>query len=80
MKKAVGFLMLAGCMALLAGCDGSGQTQNYQFFKDNPDQAKAVIGECRLNGTRGMDSKRNAICEAAVAAEKSNKYDETHPI
>lgn len=78
MKKSVGFVMLACCAAWLAACDSSGQPQNYQFFKDNPDQARAVIGECRLNGTRGMDPKRNAVCEAAVAADKSNKYDETH--
>ncbi|RXZ38290.1 hypothetical protein D9O50_01715 [Oxalobacteraceae bacterium CAVE-383] len=65
-------------MVLIGGCDSSDKPQNYQFFKDNPDQAKAVIGECRLNGTRGMDPKRNAVCDAAVAAEKSAKYDESH--
>lgn len=69
--------MLAGCVAFIAGCDPSGQSQNYQYFKDNPDQAKSVIGDCRLNGTRGMDAKRNAICDAAVAAEKSTRYEET---
>jgi hypothetical protein len=77
MKQRVGFLLLAGCVILMAGCDSSDQPQNYQFFKDNPDQAKSVIGECRLNGTRGMDPKRNAVCEAAVAAEKSTKYEES---
>jgi hypothetical protein len=77
MKQRVGFLMLVGCVTLMTGCDPSGQPQNYQFFKDNPDQAKSVIGDCRLNGTRGMDPKRSAVCEAAVAAEKSTKYEDT---
>ncbi|HEY4317939.1 MAG TPA: EexN family lipoprotein [Herbaspirillum sp.] len=68
--------MLAACAILLAACDPEGQPHNYQYFKDNPEQAKSVIGECRLNGTRGMDPKRSAVCEAAVAAEKSTRYEE----
>lgn len=62
---------------LMAGCDSDEETQNYQFFKDNPEQARSVIGECRLNGTRGMDPKRNAVCEAAVAADKSTRYEDS---
>jgi hypothetical protein len=77
MKRSVGVLMLAGCITLMTGCDPDAGTQNYQFFKDHPDQAKSVIGDCRLNGTRGMDPKRNAVCDAAVAAEKSTKYEES---
>jgi hypothetical protein len=76
MKRRAGFLMLAGCVILMTGCDSGDGTQNYQFFKDNPDQARSVIGECRLNGTRGMDSKRRAVCDAAVAADKSTRYEE----
>ncbi|MDB5989285.1 MAG: hypothetical protein JWQ10_688 [Herbaspirillum sp.] len=77
MNRRVGFLMLAGCVMLMAGCDSDEETQNYQFFKDNPEQARSVIGECRLNGTRGMDPKRNAVCEAAVAADKSTRYEDS---
>jgi hypothetical protein len=77
MKRTVGFLMLAGCVMLMTGCDPNAGTQNYQFFKDNPDQAKSVIGDCRLNGTRGMDAKRNAVCDAAVAADKSTQYEDS---
>lgn len=77
MKRIVGFLILAGCVILMTGCDSDEGTQNYQFFKDNPDQARSVIGECRLNGTRGMDQKRNEVCDAAVAADKSTQYEES---
>ncbi|MDB5777033.1 MAG: hypothetical protein JWP38_3166 [Herbaspirillum sp.] len=73
MKRSIGFLMFAGCMVLLAGCKPDGM-QNYQYFKDNPAEAKSVIGECRLNGTRGMDAKRQAVCDAASGAEQSRKY------
>ena len=68
MKKAVGFLMLAGCMALLAGCDGSGQTQNYQFFKDNPDQAKAVIASMKARGA-DVPIPTDVVCAKTFAAD-----------
>ena len=74
MKRIVALLMFAGYVALVTGCN-QGSTENYQFFKDNPDEARSVIGDCRLNGTRGMDAKRNAICDAAVAADKSTRYE-----
>jgi hypothetical protein len=77
MMRGIGFLILAGCVILMTGCDSDEGMKNYEFFKDHPDQARSVIGECRLNGTRGMDSKRNAICEAAVAADKSTQYEES---
>ncbi|HWZ46623.1 MAG TPA: EexN family lipoprotein [Herbaspirillum sp.] len=77
MKRGIGFLMLAGCVILMTGCDSDEGKQNYEFFKNHPAQARTVIGECRLNGTRGMDSKRNAVCEAAVAADKSTQYEES---
>jgi hypothetical protein len=76
MKRRVGLPVLAACVILMTGCDPAGQPQNYQFFRDNPDQAKAVIGDCRLNGTRGMDQKRTAVCDAAVAAQKYSIYDD----
>lgn len=69
--------MLVGCLILIAGCDPDGEPKNYQYFKDHPDEAKAVIGDCRLNGTRGMDQKRNAVCDAAVGADSSTKYDDS---
>jgi hypothetical protein len=70
--------MLAGCLAGLAGCDQEGPVENYQYFKDHPDKARSVIGDCRLNGNRGMDQKGNEICAAATAAYQSNLYEASH--
>lgn len=75
MKRLFGFLMLVGYVAFVVGCDSQDKVQNYQFFKDHPDQALSVIGECRLNGTRGMNKDRNAVCDAANAAYQSSKFE-----
>lgn len=73
-QPAAGLLLVVGAF-LTTGCDSSGTPQNYQYFKDHPDEARNVIGECRLNGTRGMEKDRQAVCQAANAAEWSTKYE-----
>jgi hypothetical protein len=78
MNRLTVFLISAACAVLLGGCDAIGKTHNYQYFIDHPDEARAMIGECRLNGTRGMDKQGNAVCDAATTAYQSIQYEQSH--
>jgi hypothetical protein len=57
----ISFFVLTACSEGIVRKDSS-------YFRLNLDEAKAVLGECKINGTRGMSEEKKAECDAARLA------------
>jgi hypothetical protein len=66
MMKKLSLLLVS--FFVLTACSEGVVRKDSSYFRINIDEAKAVFGECKLNGTRGMSDEKKSECDAAKLA------------